>query len=310
MSTLLKDLMDAHLTRRLSLNQSPLTVRNARYNLTHFLGWMSQVHDVHEVGKIRQEHADGWLTHLAGRITARSVPLKPRSVNKKILCARLFLTELAAEGLIPSHVPRRLAPVKEPRMLPSGVLTDAEVRLLVGTIDTSAPAGFRDRVIVEVLYSTGIRAAELLGLGLGDVDFDAGVAKVIGKGRKERMVPIGRTAARHLESYMRAVRPLLLQDPTVQAVFVDGAGAPLPYHTLRRRISSYGARAGLGIRVTPHTFRRSCTTEMLRAGANMYHIKEMLGHESLDTLKHYAMLTIYDLKKTHRRCHPRERMVE
>ncbi len=310
MSTRLRDLLDSHLTRRRSLNQSPLTVRNARYNLLAFLDWLGQAHNVHDAEQIRQEHADGWLVHLSGRKTTKGLPLRPRSVNKRILCARIFLADLAAEGLVGGHVPERLVPVKEPRMLPGGVLKDAQVRKLLAVIDTAAPAGFRDRAILEILYSTGIRAAELLGLGVADVDLAAGLARVTGKGRKERMVPVGRTAVRLLESYLNAARPLLLRDPTVQAVFVDDAGMPLPYHTLRRRVHFYAAKAGLGVRVTPHTFRRSCTTEMLRAGANMYHVKEMLGHESLDTLKHYALLTILDLKKTHRRFHPRERQAE
>jgi site-specific recombinase XerD len=84
-------------------------------------------------------------------------------------------------------------------------------------------------------------------------------------------------------------------------------GRRFPYFTLRRIVHLYAKKAGLDINVTPHTFRRSCTTELLRAGAGMYHVKEMLGHESLDTLKHYAKLTITDLKRTHRKCHPRER---
>jgi site-specific recombinase XerD len=299
--------LEAHLDRRRSLNQSSLTVRNARYNLLAFLDWLGRAHQVFEAGQIRQEHADGWLSHVAGQGTTSGVPLKPRSVNKKILFARIFLSELERQGLIGGHVPGRLEMLKEPRMLPGSVLKDDQVRKLIAAVDTTIPSGFRDRVILEILYSTGIRAAELLGLQVADIDLTAGLARVMGKGRKERMVPVGRTAVRLLESYLQAVRPLLLRDPTVQAVFVDDAGLPLPYHTLRRRVHFYASKAGLRVQVTPHTFRRSCTTEMLRAGANMYHVKEMLGHESLDTLKHYALLTIQDLKKTHRRCHPRER---
>ena len=90
-------------------------------------------------------------------------------------------------------------------------------------------------------------------------------------------------------------------------MFLDANGKRYPNHVLRRRLHAYAGKAGISIRVTPHTFRRSCATEMLRGGTNMYHVKEMLGHESLDTLKHYARLTITDLKKTHAKCHPREK---
>ena len=131
----------------------------------------------------------------------------------------------------------------------------------------------------------------------------------MGKGRKERMVPIGATALGYLEGYLKAIRPAVQQDGDEKALFVDGEGRRFPYYTFRRLIHACARKAGLAIRVTPHTFRRSCTTELLRGGANMYHVKELLGHESLETLKHYARLTITDLKKTHAQCHPRERDV-
>ena len=90
-------------------------------------------------------------------------------------------------------------------------------------------------------------------------------------------------------------------------MFVDSQGRRFPYYTFRLQVKACARRAGLSIEVTPHTFRRSCTTELLRGGANMYHVKELLGHETLSTMKHYAKLTITDLKKTHEKCHPRER---
>ena len=138
--------------------------------------------------------------------------------------------------------------------------------------------------MLEVLYSTGIRVGELLGLNVTDVDLDNATAVVLGKGNKQRVVPIGKTALRLLESYLKAVRPFLLSRADEPALFLNHAGQRMPYHT----------------------FRRSCTTELIRAGANLYHVKELLGHEDLETLKHYTKLTIEDLKATHARCHPRE----
>jgi site-specific recombinase XerD len=161
--------------------------------------------------------------------------------------------------------------------------------------------------MLELLYTSGIRAAELLGLNVSDVDLRQGTALVMGKGRKQRVVPIGKTARRFLEGYLAAVRPHLARNPAERALFLDERGRRYPYHRLRRFMRVCADRARLEGQVTPHTFRRSCTTEMLRAGAGMYHLKELLGHESLDTLQHYARLTIVDLKKTHQMCHPRER---
>ena len=103
------------------------------------------------------------------------------------------------------------------------------------------------------------------------------------------------------------MRPHLLANAAETALFLDANGRPLAYHSLRRIVQGCREAAGLEINVTPHTFRRSCATELLRSGANMYHVKELLGHESLDTIKHYARLTISDLRKTHRKCHPRDK---
>jgi site-specific recombinase XerD len=108
--------------------------------------------------------------------------------------------------------------------------------------------------------------------------------------------------------HLRAVRPFQARDPTERAMFLDRHGRRLNYNAFSQIVRACAARAGAdGVRVTAHTFRRSCATELLRGGANMYHVKDLLGHETLDTLKHYAKLTIVDLKKTHEKCHPRER---
>jgi site-specific recombinase XerD len=161
--------------------------------------------------------------------------------------------------------------------------------------------------MLELLYSTGLRVSEMLGLNITDVDFTHATAIVLGKGNKQRVVPIGKTALRLTQSYLKAVRPFLVRDHGQVALFLDRFGKPMPYATFLRRVHRYTAQAGLDINVTPHTFRRSCTTELIRGGANLYHVKELLGHETLDTLKHYAKLTINDLKATHHKCHPRER---
>lgn len=302
----LRAYLHRYLERRRSLNLSPRTLCVIRNIVEALLVWLSRTAHIHAAEQLRPEHLDAWLAHLSAHRTTRNQPLRPRSVNKKIECVRGFLMSLARDGIIAGALPERLDYLKEPRLLPGSVLTDEQVRVLFAAVDTGTPAGYRDRVMLEVLYSSGVRAGELLGMKVRDVDLVNGTARVLGKGRKERMVPLGQTAMRMIETYLTAVRPELARTPEEPRLFVDEQGRPYPYHSLRRRVHDYATRAGLTVRVTPHTFRRSCATEMLRAGANMYHIKEMLGHESLNTLRHYARLTIMDLKKTHHLCHPRE----
>ena len=142
-----------------------------------------------------------------------------------------------------------------------------------------------------------------MGLTVHDVDLKNGILKVHGKGDKERLVPIGKTSGRYLESYIKAVRPFWLINAATDRLFLNSRGQPLGENGLRYIVNCCFADSP--VRVTPHTFRRSCTTELVRADANLYHVKELLGHENLESLAPYTKLTINDLRKTHAKCHPR-----
>ena len=259
---------------------------------------------------LRQRHLIAWQQYLAERPGRGGAPLKPRSINKRLETARGFLSFLASQGYVQSTLADTLQYVRQPKLLPGSVLEHAQVRKLLSRIPTTDACGHRDRAMLELLYSSGIRVGELLGLDVHDIDPRNATMRVTGKADKERIVPIGRTALRYLDSYRLAVRPFLLRDRSEKALFLDAHGGRLAYHRVLRIVHRYARLAGLAVNVTPHTFRRSCTTELIRSGANMYHVKELLGHESLDTLKHYAKLTIADLKKTHAKHHPRERSLD
>jgi len=197
--------------------------------------------------------------------------------------------------------------MKVPQRLPGGVLAHKEIKKLMRKIETSDPIGYRDRTIFELMYSSGIRAGELIGLKVDDVDFDNAIIKVFGKGRKERLVPLGKTALKYVETYVKAIRPFLLTEGRKEALFLNTRGDPLQYRRLLVMVHKRSKEADLQIKVTPHTFRRSCTTELVRGGANLYHVKDILGHSDLQTLKHYAKLNVTDLRKTLAKCHPREK---
>ena len=288
------------------LNMSAHTLRTLRYNLSSFLDWMES-YRITAPDQLRRAHLSAWLTYLQQRRTSRGLPLKASSINRKIECVRGFLGYLAAEGLVPLAMAGAVGYVKEPKLLPGGVMTHSQMRKLLRSVRTDSAFGYRDRAMLEMLCFTGIRAGELLGLDVAHLDLKDATALVYGKGRKQRVVPMGKTALRYMQSYLKAVRPFLLRDRSEQAAFLDAQGRRLPYHVFRRLVQRHVRAAGFEGNITAHTFRRSCTTELLRSGANMYHVKELLGHESLDTLRHYARLTITDLRETHRRCHPRER---
>ena len=198
----LRDLLAAYLDYQDSLNLSINTLKGMRYNNLRFLGWLENTHRVRYVDQLRRRYVPGWLRYLASYRTSRGRVLKASSVNKQIECVRGFTTYLASQGHVNRSLTDAFQYVKEPRFLPKGVLTHAQVQALVAAVDTTCSEGYRDRTIMELLYSSGIRVSELLGLNLGDVDFQNQTALVMGKGRKQRVVPIGQTALRYLEGYV------------------------------------------------------------------------------------------------------------
>ena len=307
MTKTLFDLAELYLEHLRMLKMSPLTLRGNKYRLKAFLRWLETEKLVQTADQIQKSHLDGWLARLNTRFTYHGLPMKPQAVNTMLGSVRTFLQYLAERGYVMQSLVNVLHYVKIPKLLPGSVLTHAQARKLLSRVDSDSPEGYRNKTMLELLYSSGLRAAELLNINISDVDFAGAMATVIGKGNKQRIVPVGRTALRCLETYLKAVRPYLLKDKNETALFLGKDGKRFTYPHLSELTRRYAVKAKLDINVTAHTFRRSCATELLRAGANMYHVKDLLGHESLDTLKHYAKLTITDLKKTHEKCHPRER---
>ncbi|MDT8391565.1 MAG: tyrosine-type recombinase/integrase [Lentisphaeria bacterium] len=303
---LITELIDEYLEHLKSLNFRPGTISVRGYALKAFAVWLEETAGVRTPDRLRRRHPRAWQVSLSKRLNPEGLPIKPRTVNKNIEGIQMFLEYLAEEGMIAGALTHVLKYVRTPEPLPR-VLPHEKIRAMLDSIDMSTPAGHRNRTMLETLYSSGTRAAELLGLDVGDVSLSEHVALVCGKGQKERIVPVGVTAIRFLESYLRGVRPGLVKNPEEKAMFLDREGNRMPYYTLRRIIVDIAEKAGLGGEVTAHVFRRSCASELVKGNASIYHVSRMLGHESLDTLKHYVKLHIADLKETHHRTHPRER---
>ena len=302
--------LDEYLAYARSINQSPVHLRIVRYNVLRLLRWLENTHGVTQACRIIRSHLEGWIKYVPAQRTTKGLPLKINSVGKLFECARTFLIWLQKMGLVPMGLHEVVVNIKRPDVLPTSVLMHAQMVRLLEKVDVSTAAGLQMRAMLEVLYSTGIRVTELLSQDLGSIDFERRLSRVMGKGGKERMVPIGHTASRFTESYLKGVRPLLLRDSTILAVWLDGKGKRFSYHAFRRHLLNVCQEAGLPVHVTAHTFRRSCATELIRGGANLWHVRDLLGHASVDALKPYIKLTIVDLKKTHAKCHPRERKIK
>jgi integrase/recombinase XerD len=201
----------------------------------------------------------------------------------------------------------------EAKRLPRYVLTETEIIKLLEAPDTSTVYGYRDRVILEVFYSTGIRRSELINLRLEDLDLDDGLLRVnAGKGNKDRVVPIGKIAQRYLKNYLQAVRPRLVKDPNDDHVFLSQRGSRICKCMMGLRLKGYLKKAGIEKDISIHTLRATCATHCLRGkkrGEQMHprHLMELLGHSSMEALNPYLSVSIADLKEAHNRCHPRER---
>jgi len=300
------NLITEYLDHLRGIRQSPETIRKNGNHLRRFNCWLYGKYQIKTISEINRDQLKSWYQNLSTLRTPQGYPLKATSINRHLITVRGFLKYLVKDGYIQPSLQDILPYLKEPKKLPGSVLAHGQVKKLLAKISTHSSAGYRNRAMLELLYSSGIRANEILSLDVEDVNLKHETALIQGKGSKERMVPIGKTAKRFLESYIVAVRPYLLKNKSEKAMFLGKNGGRLSYGAFRRAIVSIVEQAGFDD-VTAHTFRRSCTTELILSGANMYHVKELLGHESLDTLKHYAKLTIMDLKKTHGKCHPREK---
>ncbi len=240
-----------------------------------------------------------YLAHMRRQGSART------TVARKVACLRSFYRFLVREGVVSDNPASSLTVPRRRQRLPT-FLDEAEVVRLLGAPDTATVAGRRDRAILEMLYSTGMRVGELTAVNIEDLDLIGEVAKARGKGKRERLVPLGRPALEALRDYL-AVRRSLARGRRVhrRALFINKAGGRLSERGIRRIFNKYARAIGLDDRVTPHTLRHSFATHMLNRGADLRAVQELLGHASIATTQVYAHVTTERLKKVYDRAHPR-----
>jgi len=221
---------------------------------------------------------------------------------------RQFTSFLYERDYIVSDPGRDIQYAKIPKTLPRSILTKTEARRIIHAPDIKTALGYRDRVILEVLYTSGIRKQEVIQLTLNDVDYHDGILKIEnGKGGKDRIVPLGRIACRYLENYIKSVRPELIKDPYNNHLFLSLKGNRLSKNMIWELVKKYAKKAKIKKNVHPHTFRHTCATAMLKNKADLNTIRKILGHASLNTTQIYTHLNITDLKAVHKKCHPREK---
>ncbi len=272
-------------------NYSPHTLLNYRIDLRDF-GAFCAGQDPGAVGYLEIRK---YLALLKER------KLTARSVARRLSCLRSFFNFLCREGLVKHNPVSGVSTPRLDRHLPE-FLTEEEVTRLFDSspgAEKTESARLRDRAILEVFYSTGMRISELAGMKLAAVDFIGGVVKVLGKGRKERIVPIGEPALRALNAYLEK------RDSRRDEVFLNSRGGPITARGVRMVVDRYFRLAGMRRGVSPHTLRHSFATHLLNRGADLRSVQELLGHANLSTTQIYTHLTTERLKAVYDKAHPR-----
>jgi len=277
---------------------SPQTLRAYAGDLTGFANFAAQqeAFDPASITSVQMRH---YLARLRQSGAARS------TIARKVASLRSFYKFLLREGLVSQNPATNLTVPRREKRLPV-FLDEGEVERLLETPDLADVAGRRDRAILEMLYSTGMRISELAAVNLEDIDLVGEVVKAKGKGKKERLVPLGRPALQALRDYLE-VRAAIARGRRVnrRALFVNKAGGRLSVRGVRRIFRKYARQAGLAERASPHTLRHSFATHMLNRGADLRAVQELLGHASLASTQIYAHVTTERLKRVYNKAHPR-----
>ena len=228
----------------------------------------------------------------------------PATVNRKTACLRSFYRHLRREELVNEDPTASLSPPAKSRKLPR-VLTYGEVKRLLDSVSGGDPIQLRDRALLEVMYGCGLRASEVVGLDVNDIDLRRSFVRPHGKGNKERIVPLGREAAAAVKRYLRAGRPDLVGSRAVSRLFVNFRGGPLTRQGLYKVIQRHAAEVGLAGRMSPHTLRHSFATHLLSGGCDLRSVQEMLGHADVSTTQLYTHLSGERIKEVYFKAHPR-----
>lgn len=306
MQTLVEDFLQ-HL--RHERGQAEHTQRTYAALLNKFVAWAGK-QGLKAWTSVELRHLMSFLQHerergLANEPKESARRLSSESVYLEIAALRAFYRFAENEKIVPANIAENLSLPRRWQRLPKGLSNQEIEKLLVAEIPET-PQNLCDQAVLELAYASGLRLAELRNLRLEQLHLEAGFINVIGKGNKERVVPVGRKAAEAMQRYLEAGRPKLVNRKSPANVFLTKRGTPFAAVTLWMRMKQRVRRAGLTRNVTPHMLRHSFATHLLENGADLRVIQELLGHASISTTEVYTHVTGGRLREVHRRFHPRK----
>ena len=272
------------------------TVAAYRRDIEQFFSYLdSEGQSIHEVGK---QELVSYIQKLYGNVTARSVA-------RKIVSLRSFFRYLLLDGYVVRDSAETLESPKTWQSLPH-YLNEEEVEQLLAQPNLNRPHGLRDRAMLEVLYATGLRVTELVRSRLDEINFEAGFIRTVGKGSKERIVPVGNSAVKWLRRYLTEARPrFLVRRTPSQFLFLTQQGGPMTRQHFWMTVRKYGLQVGIGKKFSPHVLRHSFATHLLDHGADLRSVQLMLGHADISTTQIYTHVTRERLRRIYDTFHPR-----
>ena len=282
------------------------TMKGTKYGLKSLSNFFTQ-EKVHHIEEITQDVLAEYQEDIAFRLTAQGRLLSLATQEKLIIIVRNFTRYLHEQDYLLHNPAKNIKPPKKWKKLPKAIVSPDEMKKLVHTPDNRTNQGYRDRVILEILYDTGMRRSELANLKIGDMELQTGFVCIRnGKGRKDRVVPLSQRVCEKVRNYIAFVRPEYIKTKDHGYLILNRSGNKMVPNGIYVVVKRIGILSGIKKNVTTHILRHACATHMLRNGAPVRHIQEMLGHESLESTQIYTRVTINDLKEIHARYHPSE----
>jgi len=298
-------LIPAYIEHLRSCSRSPYTIKGIRSSLRNFVRFLES-EKITDLEDLTSQALEAYRTDLAFSLTAKGTPLG-RQTQIQILCnVKGFTAFLKAKDYLFQDPAEGLSIPKQPQRLPKAILTAKEVERLMRAPDMRTSRGYRNRIILEILYDTGIRRSEVSAIKLADLDLNGGYIRITGKGDKDRVVPVSNRVCELIRNYLLFVRPSFVQGDDPGHLLLNRWGNRLDPNGVWAAVHRCIKLAGIKKRVSTHTLRHSCATHMLKNGAPVRHIQEMLGHASINTTQIYTRVTINDLKQVHAKYHPSE----
>lgn len=298
-----RDVIPVYLKYLQTIGRSYYTIRGIKYGLLNFAGFLEQ-EEIFDISDLTTSVIEAYQEELAFRLTAKGTLLSLSSQIQLLCNVKGFTEFLKNREYLYQDPGTKIKPPRQPKSLPKVILDEKEIRQLMNAPDMQSNRGYRNRIILEVLYDTAIRRLELSRVKLADLDLDAGYIRVNGKGDKERVVPLGDRVCRMIRNYILFVRPAFLQEEDDGYLLLNRWGKQMGPDSIWAVVRRCVHLAGIRKKVSTHSLRHACATHMLRNGAPTRHLQEMLGHASLESTQIYTRVTINDLKKIHAKYHP------